>query len=505
MLNALLQLCLSIVILIVTVYFKLGNLEFDNEFLEIAFIVLLVNGICIWLTHKHKPKYYQQKAGYILAPFVKSFWVQLFLALVLGELLLANIIYKEILIVAILVYSFCELLIFYVYVKFGVTQKLGNSESHRSEEVKKYEQTELAEQKNIEGKISANLIPDACSLPVEIVNELLHVDANSPINNNGLSESDLLLLKDRNVRKQSGKSTQYSIAIIDFVLNDIKRINKFIIDTYDKICPGGLLILSYKEIEVFEQEYFSGKNAFVKLCLTIYYYSFKRAMPKIWPFNKLYFLLTNGKNRVISKAEVWGRLAYCGFDVLQETQVDGINYLIAKKNKTISENPSPSYSPVITLNRVSLNGKIIKIHKVRSMYPYSEFIQKKVFDQNSISSTGKFNDDFRITRLGKLYRKYWIDELPQIIDWMRGEIKIVGIRAMSQHFFSLYPQVYKDFYFQVKPGIISPIFDENTADFSEIVKIEQEYLESYLRDPVKTDIRYFFITLKHIFSGVRSK
>jgi hypothetical protein len=81
----------------------------------------------------------------------------------------------------------------------------------------------------------------------------------------------------------------------------------------------------------------------------------------------------------------------------------------------------------------------------------------------------------------------------------------VGIRAMSQHFFSLYPDDYKKLYLQIKPGIISPIFDEKTAGFEDIIKIEKEYLESYKKNPILTDIKYFIITVKHILSGVRSK
>ncbi len=138
------------------------------------------------------------------------------------------------------------------------------------------------------------------------------------------------------------------------------------------------------------------------------------------------------------------------------------------------------------------------------MHPYSEFLQKKIFESNNLNSIGKFGEDFRITKLGKYYRKYWLDELPQIYDWLRGEIKLVGIRALSQHFFSLYPREFQNLFVQVKPGIISPIFDENTDGFEDIVRIEKRYLELYLKNPIKTDIKYFFITLKQIISGVRS-
>ncbi|MCD4676351.1 MAG: sugar transferase, partial [Desulfobacula sp.] len=136
--------------------------------------------------------------------------------------------------------------------------------------------------------------------------------------------------------------------------------------------------------------------------------------------------------------------------------------------------------------------------------PFSEFLQKNVFEMNGLTSTGKLSDDFRITKIGKFFRKYWIDELPQLLDWFRGEIKLVGIRAMSQHYFGLYSTEYQNLYFQVKPGILSPIFDENSDSFEDIQKIEQEYLEKYLKNPFLTDVKYFWLTLIDILKGIRS-
>ena len=87
-----------------------------------------------------------------------------------------------------------------------------------------------------------------------------------------------------------------------------------------------------------------------------------------------------------------------------------------------------------------------------------------------------------------------------------GEVgEIVGIRAMSQHFFDLYNKEYQELFLQVKPGIISPIFDEKTDTFETIQKIEQSYLEQYLKHPIRTDIKYLWLTVKQILKGVRSK
>ena len=71
------------------------------------------------------------------------------------------------------------------------------------------------------------------------------------------------------------------------------------------------------------------------------------------------------------------------------------------------------------------------------MHPYSEFIQSDIFEQQDIDSNGKIKDDFRITSWGRILRKLWIDEILRYTNWVRGDISIVGVRALSNHYFSL--------------------------------------------------------------------
>ena len=67
------------------------------------------------------------------------------------------------------------------------------------------------------------------------------------------------------------------------------------------------------------------------------------------------------------------------------------------------------------------------------------------------------------------------------------------------------PERYKEKYYKVKPGLICPIFDEKTCGFNEIVKIEEKYLDDYMKSPIKTDLKLFFKTVSMIFMGTRSK
>lgn len=227
----------------------------------------------------------------------------------------------------------------------------------------------------------------------------------------------------------------------------------------------------------------------------------KKCFDKIIDGGLFIFNLSNLK---LNPVEVKGRLMYYGFEEIGHTNYNDLTYIVARKVYEPYDVGTPSDNFIISLDRVGLFGHNIKIHKIRSMFPYSEFLQKKIMIKKNISSIGKIDEDPRITPFGKFIRKYWLDELPQVYDWLRGEIKLVGIRALSYPFFEKYPDRYKKKYFSVKPGFICPIFDETINGFDEIIKIEEKYLDDYLKNPVVTDFKLFFRTLKMIFKGTRS-
>lgn len=289
-------------------------------------------------------------------------------------------------------------------------------------------------------------------------------------------------------------------------VNDIRRINRFLLACVARMPMGGFLVARYLPLEnataAFAKRHAGGSFKLKYLAN----FAWHRICPKIPWLNALYFAVTKGRARLVSKAEVWGRLASCGLNIVAESSGDGEVLLIARRESLPVQNRRPSYYPVVGLEKVGLDGQIIRTHKLRSMYPFSEFIQKRIFEDNGLAITGKFKDDFRLTEYGPFFRKNWLDELPQIFDWLRGDIKLVGIRATSRHFLSLYPQDFLDLYVQVKPGLIPPIFDETTDGFEHIVKVEEVYLEAYCKQPLRTDIRYFMMTFKDIvFRGIRSR
>ena len=208
----------------------------------------------------------------------------------------------------------------------------------------------------------------------------------------------------------------------------------------------------------------------------------------------------------MSKAETLGRLYSCGFEIIDESEFGNKLCLVAKKVKPPIYDLGPTYGPVIKLKRYGKNGKEIMVYKLRTMHPYSEYIQKYIYDLNGTSTGDKADNDFRINTLGSFFRKLWIDELPMLINLFRGDIKIVGVRPLSSHKLSIYPKELQKLRNKHKPGLVPPYYSDMPNGQQEMWESERNYLLAYDDSPLKTDIKYFFkafynIIFRHARSG----
>jgi len=145
-----------------------------------------------------------------------------------------------------------------------------------------------------------------------------------------------------------------------------------------------------------------------------------RVCPKLPWVQRVYFAVTKGRNRAISRAEVLGRLCFCGFDIVATQVINKRFYFIARKVKTASLDTSPTYGPLVALKRAGLEGKVVHTYKFRTMHPYSEYLQAYLDDRHGLEKGGKIKDDFRKTTWGKVMRKLWLDELPMLYNWVKG-------------------------------------------------------------------------------------
>ncbi len=281
-------------------------------------------------------------------------------------------------------------------------------------------------------------------------------------------------------------------------LNDIRRINKYLIDvnarlSNDGIYSGCFISNSYR-FPYFLDQY--PKN--IAYFFYLFYFTWKRVIPKLPIVNKFYFGLTKGKNRALSRAEVFGRLYFCGFELCDYIELNYRIYFVAKKVGIPANDPHRSYGPLFKMKRVGKNGKIIQVYKFRTMHPFSEYLQKYMYEKYNLESGGKIKNDFRVTSLGKFFRATWLDEIPQFINLFKGELKLVGVRALSEHYFSLYPEEMKKLRKKVKPGMIPPFYVDLPKTFDEIIESERKYIGSYIQNPIQTDIKYFFKAMWNI-------
>ncbi len=288
-------------------------------------------------------------------------------------------------------------------------------------------------------------------------------------------------------------------------VNDFRRINKYFKSVNAKLPEGGIFINHVETHAV-------RKNRLLKKLYKPFNYMYyaadvvlTRIFPKLKLTKGLYFHITQGKGRVLTKAETFGRLYSCGFEVLEERSIDNLLHFVARKVKEPVFDNTPTYGPLIKLKRLGKDGKIIKVYKFRTMYPFSEYLQQYIFEKNNLKDGGKIKNDFRISHEGKIMRKYWIDELPMIYNFIKGEMKLIGVRPLSSHYFSLYPKELQEKRLQVKPGLIPPFYADMPKTLEEIVASELKYLEAYQKAPLKTDIEYCIKIAKNILlRGKRS-
>lgn len=132
-----------------------------------------------------------------------------------------------------------------------------------------------------------------------------------------------------------------------------------------------------------------------------------------------------------------------------------------------------------TQNRVGKNGIIFKMYKFRSMVVNAEELKEKLASKNErIGPMFKIKEDPRVTKIGRLIRKTSIDELPQLVNILKGDMSIVGPRP------SLPDEVeqFEDWMLKrldVKPGLTCywQVFGRNDIEFAEWMKLDVKYVD----------------------------
>lgn len=161
--------------------------------------------------------------------------------------------------------------------------------------------------------------------------------------------------------------------------------------------------------------------------------------------------------------------------------------------------------------RYGLHGAEFKMLKFRSMVPNAEakLAELLKYNEKSEGITFKMKDDPRITKIGKILRKTSLDELPQFINVLTGDMSLVGPRPPVKREVELYEEHHRR-RFNVKPGITClwqvgerqggrwEIGDRNAIDFEEQVGLDVRYIES---QSIRKDLWLLMKTIPAILFG----
>lgn len=156
---------------------------------------------------------------------------------------------------------------------------------------------------------------------------------------------------------------------------------------------------------------------------------------------------------------------------------------------------SPGASPIYVQKRVGKNGREFKFYKFRSMVPNAESMLDSLLEMNEMDGPAfKMKDDPRITRFGKFIRRTCIDELPQLLNILKGDMSFVGPRPPLPREVAMYND-YQMQRLSVVPGLtcywqVQP--QRNSISFDDWMKCDMEYIQNR---SFKTDLIIIFKTV----------
>ena len=284
-------------------------------------------------------------------------------------------------------------------------------------------------------------------------------------------------------------------------LNHFRRISKYFNTVNRRISVGGVFIGFVETYEGRMERIFSKyPKGFKRIAYTLDFL-WHRVCPKLKITQALYFAVTGGHNRAFSRTEILGRLCRAGFGIVDEKFISGLLFFSVRKISDPHNDNKPTYGPLIKLTRFGEHGKKIKIYKLRTMYPFAEYLQEYVYKQNSLAEGGKFDNDFRLSPLGRIVRKIWLDEVPMLTInvLIKRDVKLVGVRPLSNQYLSLYTEELKQKRLKNKPGFFPPAYADFPKTLDEIMASEMAYLEAYEKAPFRTDWKLFWKALHTVF------
>lgn len=170
------------------------------------------------------------------------------------------------------------------------------------------------------------------------------------------------------------------------------------------------------------------------------------------------------------------------------------------------ETPGNPFYGQLRVGKVDADGNptYFKMWKFRSMVQGADAMKDRLMDKNEVAGPMfKMADDPRVTRIGKFIRKHSIDEFPQFLNVLRGDMSVVGPRPPLPR----EVEEYDEWAMQrlaVKPGLTGPwqVGGRSNLDFDDMVRLDLGYI---VNRSVKTDLILILQTIAVVFTGDGAK
>jgi len=174
-------------------------------------------------------------------------------------------------------------------------------------------------------------------------------------------------------------------------------------------------------------------------------------------------------------------------------------FLLAVAIAVKLSSPGPAF---FVQERVGYGKRIFRLYKFRTMIKEAEKQQKDIEEFNEAGGpVFKIKYDPRVTSIGKYLRKFSIDELPQLINVVKGDMSIVGPRPLPVRDYKGFSQDWHRRRFSVRPGItcLWQINGRCETPFEEWMKLDMEYIDQW---SLWLDLKILIKTIPAVLKGI---
>lgn len=166
---------------------------------------------------------------------------------------------------------------------------------------------------------------------------------------------------------------------------------------------------------------------------------------------------------------------------------------------------SKDYGPIFYVQkRIGKNGKVFTMYKYRSMVVNADKKLRKYLIENEEANEEfltyrKLKDDPRITPIGKFIRKTSLDEFPQFINVLKGDMSLVGPRPYMPREKRVMKKAYREIT-KVKPGLTGPwqVNGRSEITLEDRIKMDIDYVKN---ENMLSDMKFLFKTVLKVFKG----